>query len=119
MKLVKVDKYYDSRQVCVDATVAEAEKTFATNIFQSADDKMYANICDPDAWCRRRLADYADTLRRKCVASADGHKITRHNSEVGIKHGLMQRCGVVFFSAREKLARWQSDSIGNRAVERL
>jgi len=47
MKLVKVDKYYDSRQVCVDATVAEAEKTFATSIFQSADNKMYANICDP------------------------------------------------------------------------
>jgi subtilase family serine protease len=47
MKLVKVDKYYDSRQVCVDATVGEAEKAFATRIFQSADDKMYANICDP------------------------------------------------------------------------
>jgi hypothetical protein len=47
MKLVKVDKYYDSRQVCVDATVAQAEKTFATSIFQSADNKMYANICDP------------------------------------------------------------------------
>jgi len=47
MKLVKVDKYYDSRQVCVDATVAKAEKTFATSIFQSADNKMYANICDP------------------------------------------------------------------------
>src|SRR5271163_384279 len=119
MKLVKVDKYYDSRQVCVDATVAEAEKTFATNIFQSADDKMYANICDPDAWCRRRLADYADTLRRKCVAAADGHKITRHNSEVGIMDCLMQRCGVIFLNAREKLAWWQSDSICDRAVERL
>src|SRR5271154_5501662 len=117
MKLVKVDKYYDSRQVCVDATVAEAEKTFATNIFQSADDKMYANICDPDAWCRRRLADYADTLRRKCVASADGHKITRHNSEVGIMDCLVQGSGVKFFSAHEELARRESDSIGDRAVE--
>jgi hypothetical protein len=47
MKIVKVDKYYDSRQVCVDATVAQAEKTFATSIFQSADNKMYTNICDP------------------------------------------------------------------------
>jgi hypothetical protein len=47
MKLVKVDKYYDSRQVCVDATVAEAEKAFATRVFQSADNKMYTNICDP------------------------------------------------------------------------
>ena len=47
MKLVKVDKYYDSRKVCVDATVAEAEKAFATIVFQSADNKMYTNICDP------------------------------------------------------------------------
>jgi hypothetical protein len=45
--------------------------------------------------------------------------LMRHNSEVGIMHGLVQRCGVVLFSAREKLARWQSHSIGNRAVERL
>jgi integrase/recombinase XerD len=44
---------------------------------------------------------------------------SRHNPEVGIMDGLVQRCGVVLFSAREKLARWQSDSIGNRAVERL
>ena len=119
MKLVKVDKYYDSRQVCVDATVAEAEKTFATNIFQSADDKMYANICDPDAWCRRRLADYADTLRRKCVASADGHKITRHNSEVGIMDCLMQCSRVKFLGASEQFARRQRNAIGKRAVERL
>lgn len=47
MKLVKVDKYYDSQFVCVDATVAQAEKTFAISLLQSADNKMYANICDP------------------------------------------------------------------------
>jgi len=63
MKLVKVDKYYDSRQVCVDATVAEAEKTFATNIFQSADDKMYANILRP-----RRLV--SSTLGGLCRHTA-------------------------------------------------
>src|SRR5260370_22108042 len=47
MKLVKVEKYYDSLFVCVDATVAQAEKTFAISVLQSADNKMYTNICDP------------------------------------------------------------------------
>ena len=32
---------------------------------------------------------------------------TRHNPKVGIMNGLVQRCGVVFLSAREKFARRQ------------
>lgn len=47
MKVIKVNKYYDSHEVCVDTSVADAERAFAIRIFQSADNKLYTNICSP------------------------------------------------------------------------
>src|SRR6266849_1308719 len=44
---------------------------------------------------------------------------TRHNPEVGIMRCLMEKAGINFFGAGEKLARGQGDAIRDRAVERL
>lgn len=47
MKVIKVVEYSTIHQICFETNVAQAEKALATPIFQSADDRLYANTCDP------------------------------------------------------------------------